>query len=143
MHEEALICDAQRQSSCLGILLLADASVSVSVSPDLETLVCICEKPPTGMSALQESEGEEAAESRVTLAQSMGRGNIAERQSRVKLQEVNACAIQFCTHLHSMPEMSPPSLLCPGISAALKLQLLELQSGVACQTSAPSRPGHE
>ncbi|KAK9794607.1 hypothetical protein WJX73_006493 [Symbiochloris irregularis] len=35
-----------------------------------------------------ESEGEEAAESRVTLNQNLGRGNIAERQSRVKLQEI-------------------------------------------------------
>ena len=37
---------------------------------------------------LQESEGEEAADSRITLRQNLGRGNIAERQSRVKLQEV-------------------------------------------------------
>ena len=37
---------------------------------------------------LQESEGEEAADSRVTLAQDVGRGNMASRQSRVKLQEV-------------------------------------------------------
>lgn len=35
-----------------------------------------------------ESEGEEAAESRVTLAQDVGRGNLASRQSRVKLQEI-------------------------------------------------------
>ena len=37
---------------------------------------------------MQESEGEEAAESRVTLAQDMGRGNLAARQSRIRLQEV-------------------------------------------------------
>ncbi len=36
----------------------------------------------------QESEGEEAAEARVELAQDMGRGNMASRQSRVRLQEV-------------------------------------------------------
>ena len=36
----------------------------------------------------QESEGEEAGESRVTLAQDLGRGNLAARQSRVQLQEV-------------------------------------------------------
>ena len=37
---------------------------------------------------VQESEGEDAADSRVTLAQDVGRGNLASRQSRVKLQEV-------------------------------------------------------
>ncbi len=37
---------------------------------------------------LQESEGEEAAEARVALAQDMGRGNLASRQSRVRLQEI-------------------------------------------------------
>ena len=37
----------------------------------------------------QESEGEEAGESRVTLAQDLGRGNLAARQSRVQLQEVH------------------------------------------------------
>ena len=41
--------------------------------------------------ALQESEGEEAAEARVNLAQDMGRGNMASRQSRVRLQEVRTC----------------------------------------------------
>ncbi|DBB05326.1 TPA: hypothetical protein ACH3X3_010553 [Trebouxia sp. C0006] len=35
-----------------------------------------------------ESEGEDAADSRVTLAQDVGRGNLASRQSRVKLQEI-------------------------------------------------------
>ncbi|KAL3136348.1 hypothetical protein ABBQ38_005610 [Trebouxia sp. C0009 RCD-2024] len=35
-----------------------------------------------------ESEGEDAADSRVTLAEDVGRGNLASRQSRVKLQEV-------------------------------------------------------
>jgi hypothetical protein len=40
----------------------------------------------------QESEGEEAAEARVALAQDMGRGNLASRHSRVRLQEV-------CFHL--------------------------------------------
>ena len=39
---------------------------------------------------MQESEGEEAAEARVTLAQDMGRGNIASRQSRIRLQEVQS-----------------------------------------------------
>jgi len=38
----------------------------------------------------QESEGEEAAEQRVTLAEDLGRGNLAARQSRVRLQEVRA-----------------------------------------------------
>lgn len=37
--------------------------------------------------AVQESEGEEAAEQRVTLAEDLGRGNLAARQSRVRLQE--------------------------------------------------------
>ena len=36
----------------------------------------------------QESEGEEAAEARVALPQDMGRGNLAARQSRVRLQEI-------------------------------------------------------
>ncbi len=56
-------------------------------------------KEPTGASAacrtrhvhlplLQESEGEEAAEARVALAQDMGRGNQASQQSRVRLQEI-------------------------------------------------------
>jgi len=40
---------------------------------------------------VQESEGEDAADSRVTLAQDVGRGNLASRQSRVKLQEVIIC----------------------------------------------------
>jgi len=35
-----------------------------------------------------ESEGEEAGESRVTLAQDLGKGNLASKQSRVKLHEV-------------------------------------------------------
>ena len=45
-------------------------------------------KPLTVSSLLQESEGEEAAEARVALAQDMGRGNLASRQSRVRLQEI-------------------------------------------------------
>ncbi len=39
---------------------------------------------------VQDSEGEDAAESRVTLAEDVGGGNLASRQSRVKLQEVCA-----------------------------------------------------
>ncbi len=39
---------------------------------------------------VQESEGEDAVESRVSLAEDVGRGNLASRQSRVKLQEVCA-----------------------------------------------------
>ncbi len=39
---------------------------------------------------VQNSEGEDAAESRVTLAEDVGGGNLASRQSRVKLQEVCA-----------------------------------------------------
>lgn len=35
-----------------------------------------------------ESEGEEAAASRVTLSQSLGRGNLSQRTSRIKLHEV-------------------------------------------------------
>ena len=35
-----------------------------------------------------ESEGEDAGDSRVMLERDMGRGNLAARQSRVKLQEV-------------------------------------------------------
>lgn len=37
---------------------------------------------------VQESEGEEAAESRVTLPQDLGHGNLAARQSRIRLHEV-------------------------------------------------------
>lgn len=44
---------------------------------------------------MQESEGEEAADSRVTLADDLGRGNLASRQSRVKLQEVRLLQ-QWC-----------------------------------------------
>ena len=36
----------------------------------------------------QESEGEDAEAARVTLAQDMGRGNVASRQSRVRLYEL-------------------------------------------------------
>lgn len=39
-----------------------------------------------------ESEGEDAGDSRVVLERDMGRGNLAARQSRVKLQEVSALA---------------------------------------------------
>ena len=39
---------------------------------------------------MQESEGEDAAEGRVTLPQDMGRGNLASRQSRIRLQEVQS-----------------------------------------------------
>ena len=39
---------------------------------------------------VQESEGEDAVESRVSLAEDVGRGNLASRQSRVKVQEVCA-----------------------------------------------------
>ncbi len=42
----------------------------------------------SGPARAQESEGEEAAEQRVTLAEDLGRGNLAARQSRVRLQEV-------------------------------------------------------
>lgn len=44
----------------------------------------------------QESEGEEAGESRVTLAQDLGRGNLAARQSRVQLQEVRLLRFNGC-----------------------------------------------
>jgi hypothetical protein len=44
---------------------------------------------------LQESEGEDAADGRVTLAQDMGRGNLASRQSRIRLQEVPQIPAQF------------------------------------------------
>ena len=52
---------------------------------------------------LQESEGEEAAESRVTLGQNLGRGNIAERQSRVEQR--------FGSYLVALECGSCPSLL--------------------------------
>lgn len=38
----------------------------------------------------QESEGEDAAETRVTLSEDLGKGNVAARQSRIKLQEVQS-----------------------------------------------------
>ena len=48
-----------------------------------------CEDPADELPCLaQESEGEEAAEARVALPQDMGRGNLAARQSRVRLQEI-------------------------------------------------------
>ena len=43
---------------------------------------------PTQLHTLQESEGEDAETSRVTLSQDMGRGNVASRQSRVRLYEI-------------------------------------------------------
>ena len=46
-----------------------------------------------------ESEGEDAADSRVMLERDMGRGNLAARQSRVRLQEVTAMAKGTWTHL--------------------------------------------
>lgn len=48
---------------------------------------------------MQESEGEDAAESRVTLAEDVGRGNLASRQSRVKLQEASRSSSIYCTTL--------------------------------------------
>ena len=54
----------------------------------------MCDKRPVRyladvvMCLPQESEGEEAAEARVALPQDMGRGNLAARQSRVRLQEI-------------------------------------------------------
>ena len=49
---------------------------------------------------MQESEGEEAGESRVTLAQDLGRGNLAARQSRVQLQEVPGFHRSLSCHIH-------------------------------------------
>lgn len=45
-------------------------------------------RSPTQFHTLQESEGEDAETSRVTLSQDMGRGNVASRQSRVRLYEI-------------------------------------------------------
>ena len=46
-----------------------------------------------------ESEGEDAGDSRVMLERDMGRGNLAARQSRVKLQEVRTLAEGTCTYV--------------------------------------------
>ena len=43
---------------------------------------------PPPLDPPQESEGEDAEASRVTLAQDLGRGNVASRQSRVRLHEI-------------------------------------------------------
>ena len=51
--------------------------------------------------ATQESEGEEAGESRVTLAQDLGRGNLAARQSRVHLQEVGNDGVHASIFSHN------------------------------------------
>ena len=40
-----------------------------------------------------ESDGEDAAASRVTLSQTLGRGNLALRTSRIKVHEVR---VQYC-----------------------------------------------
>lgn len=55
----------------------------------------------------QESEGEEAAEARVALAQDMGRGNLASRNSRVRLQEV--CCPELCNFIRKprTPKKAP------------------------------------
>ncbi|KAK9864546.1 hypothetical protein WJX84_005879 [Apatococcus fuscideae] len=55
--------------------------------PDLSRLHDVSELLTQGGYG-SESEGEEAAESRVTLAQDLGHGNLAARQSRVRLHEI-------------------------------------------------------
>ncbi|KAK9835617.1 hypothetical protein WJX74_004263 [Apatococcus lobatus] len=55
--------------------------------PDLSRLHDVSELLTTGGYG-SESEGEEAAESRVTLPQDLGHGNLAARQSRVRLHEI-------------------------------------------------------
>lgn len=52
------------------------------------SLYCETRAKMVDCTSLQESEGEEAAEARVALPQDMGRGNLATRQSRVRLQEI-------------------------------------------------------
>ena len=47
---------------------------------------------------VQESEGEDAADSRVTLAEDVGRGNLASRQSRVKLQEAGLQLVSYSAY---------------------------------------------
>ena len=68
---------------------LAAIMTLVSLRFKLKAVVTT-ELPFTVYVCRQESEGEEAADSRVTLADDLGRGNLASRQSRVKLQEVNS-----------------------------------------------------
>lgn len=70
----------------------------------------------------QESEGEEAAEAKVDLAQDMGRGNLASRQSRVRLQEVHsASSLSRYRGLHQHP--TAPLLLLSLSVAVLVLYL--------------------
>jgi hypothetical protein len=79
--------------------------------------------------AAQESEGEEAAEARVALPQDMGRGNLAQRQSRVRLQEV--------------PQRLPPAALVR-LRQALCISLPHLWSLCSCEPllgGLPAAPG--
>jgi len=54
-----------------------------------------------------ESEGDEAAESRITLAQDMGRGNLATKQSRVKLHEVMLRTVLLSMHRACLAPVAP------------------------------------
>lgn len=68
----------------------------------------------------QESEGEEAGESRVTLAQDLGKGNLASRQSRVQLQEVRRLPRFYILPLFSVgtsSDITPSHYAGPGQAA--------------------------
>ena len=49
---------------------------------------CSAEVLMSTLNPHQESEGEDAEASRVTLSQDLGKGNVAARQSRVRLHEI-------------------------------------------------------
>ena len=68
--------------------------------PDLSKYTDIADYiEKSGMAS--ESEGEDAAASRVTLGQDLGRTNVAQRKSRVKLHEVCSRHQYPCAPLHA------------------------------------------
>ena len=80
--------------------LRGELSVLQYVSDFVHAQVLPASMPGTFMKigCMQESEGEDAAEGRVTLAQDMGRGNLASRQSRIRLQEVRFFRHKLCRY---------------------------------------------
>lgn len=83
--------------------------------------------------AVQESEGEEAADSRVTLEDDLGRGNLAARQSRVKLQEVSMSWPKHAKHAkHAQGLLFKLCLPCVSlqIGPRLELEVVKVEEGL-------------
>lgn len=95
------------------------------------------------MAGLQESEGEEAASSRVVLAQDMGRGNMASRQSRVLLQEVRVFRLPFLQSACQLRQGQRYDQSCqevkfmtalPQIGPRLELEIVKVEDGMCSGT---------